>query len=444
MILRGGILADGRHRDIRIEDGQITAVEPTLRPTTAESVIDVTDYLLFPGAIDAHVHFREPGGAHKETWATGSRAAAAGGVTTVIEQPNTDPPTTTGEAFDLKASRASASVIDYGLNGGVTPTWDPDSLFERPLCALGEVFLADSTGDMGIDTSTFRQAALRARAEQVPVTVHAEDERTFDPSALDAASGRGRDASVDRWSQYRPPTSEIQAVKQAITVAEAVDVPVHIAHASTPTAIDLVADRSMTCEVTPHHALLSRADSAELGTYGRMNPPLRSADRRAAVFERLVEGQVDLIATDHAPHTRAEKDTSLVAAPSGVPGVETMLPVFLATTRETDLSLPRLRDLTATTPASVFGLSSKGRIAPGYDADIAVFDRDRLQTVTPDQLHSKADWSPFAGHPAIFPLLTLLRGQMIYRDPASSIRLPTTMSVDEQGFGPAIGQNVCR
>ncbi|RLM83923.1 amidohydrolase family protein, partial [Haloarcula sp. Atlit-7R] len=172
MRIENATLADGRVVDVRVEDGTVEAVGD-LDPDADEETADAEENLLLPGAIDVHVHFREPGFEHKETWETGARSAAAGGVTTVAEQPNTDPTTTDGASFDAKAERAAKSCIDYGINGGVTADWDPDSLLDRPLFALGEVFLADSTGDMGIEADLFSEAAERAGEAGVPVTVHA-------------------------------------------------------------------------------------------------------------------------------------------------------------------------------------------------------------------------------------------------------------------------------
>jgi len=197
MLITGATLADGRVRDMRIgDDGRIDAVAEGLDAGADERVVDARSRHLLPGAVDVHVHFREPGGSHKETWESGSRSAAAGGVTTVVDQPNTSPPTVDGEAFDEKAGLAAGSLVDYGINGGVTGDWDPDTLFERPLFALGEVFLADSTGDMGIDLDLFEAALGEAAARDVPVTVHAEDEtpvrRVSRSTATSAASAPPR------------------------------------------------------------------------------------------------------------------------------------------------------------------------------------------------------------------------------------------------------------
>jgi len=417
MLVRNATLADGRVRDVRIEGERIDAVGRDL--DADGEVVDAGERLLLPGAVDAHVHFREPGAPHKETWRTGSRSAAAGGVTTVVDQPNTDPPTTTGAAYDQKTLCADDSLVDYGINGGVTPDWEPETLFERPVFALGEVFLADSTGDMGIDGDLFEDAVHRASEVDVAVTVHAEDATLFDSGARDragAGDGTGRDASADAWSAYRAPAAEIAAVERAVEIGVDAGARLHVAHTSTPEAVDLVADApaSVTCEVTPHHLLLSRDDLDDLGTFGRMNPPLRSERRRAALYDRVVRGRVDVIATDHAPHTREEKETTLLDAPSGVPGVETMVPLLLAETLDGPLTVERVRDLTAASPAEAFDLARKGRIEAGMDADLALYDIDDPRTIRGSRLHSNCGWTPFEGRPGVFPEWTLVRGERVY------------------------------
>ena len=415
MIVRNATLPDGRVRDVRIEGGRIEAVGTELEGDG--EVVDAADRLLLPGAVDAHVHFREPGAPHKETWRTGSRSAAAGGVTTVVDQPNTDPPTTTGAAYDQKELCARHSLVDYGINGGVTPDWDPETLFDRSVFALGEVFLADSTGEMGIDGDLFEDAVHRASEAGVAVTVHAEDATLFDEDARDrAGEGTGRGANADAWSAYRAAEAEIAAVERAVDIGVDAGARLHVAHTSTPEAVDVVADApdTVTCEVTPHHCLLSRDDLSDLGTFGRMNPPLRSEKRRAALYDRVVRGRVDLIATDHAPHARAEKETTLLDAPSGVPGVETMVPVLLAETLDGPLTAERVRDLTAATPAETFGLDRKGRVEAGMDADLALYDLDRTRPIGGQRLHSKCGWTPFEGRPGVFPEWTLVRGERVY------------------------------
>lgn len=407
MLFRDATLADGRIMDVRVDGERITEVGSGL--STDQDTIDADGKLLLPGMIDAHVHFREPGFSHKETWRTGSKSAAAGGVTTVFDQPNTDPPTIDGESYDVKAELASSSLVDYAINGGVTAAWIPEELLAKPIGALGEVFLADSTGEMGIDTDRYRDALERAHDADVPVTVHAEDATLFDDSVKD------RD-DPDAWSAYRTADAEISAIEHACSVASEVGTTVHIAHTSTPEGVDIVKNTGMTCEASPHHLFLSRDDLEALGTYGRMNPPLRSEFRREEMFQRLVDGSIDIVATDHAPHTRAEKDGSIWEAPSGVPGVETALPLLLEAARTGTISHERIRDVTAANVADIFGLETKGHVREGYLADLTLVDPERSRPIRGEALHSKCEWTPFEGRNGVFPELTMVRGTVVYRD----------------------------
>ncbi|ESS04501.1 MAG: dihydroorotase related cyclic amidohydrolase, partial [uncultured archaeon A07HR67] len=317
-----------------------------------------------------------------------------------------------------------ASLVDYGLNGGVTPDWDPQGLLDRPLFALGEVFLADSTGEMGVETPLFAEALRRATDRGVTVTVHAENASLFDESV------RGRQDS-DAWSAYRTAEAEVEAVRRACALADDRGARLHVAHTSTPEGVDATG-AGVTCEVTPHHMLLSRADSDDLKTFGRMNPPLRCEQRRQAVYNRVVDGSVDLVATDHAPHTRAEKNASLWDAPSGVPGVETALPLLLAEARAGNVGFERVRDLTAANPAAVFDLPRKGRIEEGADADLVLVDPAETRPIRGEALHTKADWTPFEGWDGVFPELTTVRGRVVYERHDDGT----------ETFGDPVGRNV--
>jgi dihydroorotase len=407
MLIRNATLADGRVRDVLVDGETIAEVGEEL--DADGDVLDADGKRLLPGMIDAHVHFREPGYSHKETWTTGSQSAAAGGVTTVFDQPNTDPPTIDAASFEEKARLAQESEIDYGINGGVTEDWKPEELFEEPIAALGEVFLADSTGEMGIDADLFEDALEEAEAAGVKVTVHAEDATLFEEAATE------RD-DADAWSAYRAAEAEIEAIERACAVAKEFDSEIHIAHTSTPEGADIADEAEMTCEATPHHLFLSRADLEELGTFGRMNPPLRSEKRRGALFKRLVDGTVDIVATDHAPHTREEKDASIWNAPSGVPGVETALPLLLEEARKGTIDYERVRDVTAANVADIFELPNKGRIEAGNDADLVLFDPEASVSIRGEKLHSKCGWTPFEGRDAVFPELTIVRGRVVYHD----------------------------
>lgn len=427
MLITDATLADGRVRDVRVRDGRIVTVGQNLSrhkdenksEDAGETVRSADGNLLLPGMIDTHVHFREPGYPHKETWVTGSKSAAAGGVTSVVDQPNTDPPTVTKSAFEEKRRLAQDSYVNFGLNGGVTPDWDPEGLLNQSLFALGEVFLADSTGNMGIGTDLFADALGRATDQNITVTVHAEDATRFE----DEKTGRAADA----WSAYRMADAEVAAIDQACEVANDCGARIHLAHTSTPEGIERASVAGMTCEVTPHHLFLSRDDLDDLGTLGRMNPPLRSENRREAVYERVVDGTVDMIATDHAPHTLTEKDATIWDAPSGVPGVETALPLLLEEARLGRVGYERVRDLTAANPAQVFDLPRKGRIEEGRDADLVLVNPDASRTIRGDDLHSKCGWTPFEGRQGVFPEWTMVRGRIVY---------------ENGDFGNPVGQNL--
>jgi dihydroorotase len=277
---------------------------------------------------------------------------------------------------------------------------------------------------MGIGPELFEDALGHAAEADLPVTVHAEDAELFEETATERTD-------ADAWSAYRTAGAERAAIEAATRAAEEHEVDLHIAHTSTPEGIAAAADGGATCEVTPHHLLLSRADLDELGTFGRMNPPLRSERRRELVYERVQDGTVDVIATDHAPHTREEKDASIWDAPSGVPGVETMLPLLLAEAKVGELPYERVRDLVAANPARIFGLSRKGRIDPGRDADLVLFDPDESREIAGEDLHSNCGWTPFEGFEGVFPQRVLVRGRTVYRNDDG-----------REQFGENVGENV--
>jgi len=406
-VVNGRVLRSGAREpedaEVLVEDGVVAKVSETVREENADEEIDADGALVLPGAVDVHVHFREPGATHKEDWRTGSRSAVAGGVTTVVDQPNTEPPTVDGEAFDEKRALASKSVADYGINAGVTEDWKPDELFERPVCAFGEVFMADSTGGMGIDASLFESAVRQVDGRGELMTVHAEDSDEFVDVDLDTED-------ADAWSRHRPPEAEVTAVESAVEVA---DEPVHFAHVSHPRSVEVIDETPHTCEVTPHHILLSRDDLGNLGTHGKMNPPLRSESAREEMFRKVAEGAVDCVATDHAPHTLDEKNAPVSEAPSGVPGVETLYPLLLALAFDGELPLSRVVEVVASEPARVFGFEGKGAIREGKDADIVVVD-EMVEDLRAERLHSRCEWTPYEGFEGVFPRLVMRRGQVVY------------------------------
>jgi dihydroorotase len=389
-----------RSIDLWISDGRVAAFGGSHR---AEEKIDARGRLILPGAIDSHVHFRDPGATYKEDWESGSLAAAAGGVTTVVDQPNTDPRTLNLESFELKLGRASSRcVVDFCINGG---PGEIEELVRVGASAIGEIFAYEHS-DREMQRILERTGAAGALA-----TIHAEDGQVIrDESALLAQSHE-----PEVHSRARPAAAEALAIEKALAWSDRL----HICHLSTGRGLELVTSarklgKKATCEVTPHHLLLNVRDYRSQGSFLKMNPPLRRQEDNDALWAGLRQGYVDILASDHAPHLPEEKRDDIWEAPAGVPGVETLLPLMLFSVRRNLLSLDRLVDAISARPAEIFGLDSKGKIEVGRDADLVIVDPKNVREIRADRLHSRADWTPFEGKQAIFPEMTLVRGKVIF------------------------------
>lgn len=384
--------------DIQVEDGKIKRVARHIPPRG--EVIDAHGDLVLPGAIDAHVHFRDPGLTHKEDWGSGSRSAAAGGVTTVIDHPNTRPPTLTRKSFKEKLRAARESVVDYAINAGVTPGADLGGMWSLGAIAFGETFLAQSTGDLTITPGEFTGAARRIRELGGLVCVHAENQECIQ----EASAGATEDPLGH--SQARPPECEARAVRQVLDLIG--DQGVHFAHLSSQLGVEALAGSGASAEVAPHHLFLDTGDYEGLGWFGVMNPPLRSPEDREYMWRALADSRVDMVASDHAPHLPGEKQ----GGAAGVPGVETMLPLLLHAAMNDRLSLQRLQEVLCENPARVYGLQGKGHIGEGYDADLVIVGEERV--IRAGDLHSRAGWTPYEGMKGVFPRMTLVRGRVAF------------------------------
>jgi dihydroorotase len=365
-------------RDVLIENGTIAEIGYVRK---GETEIDAQGLLLLPGAIDVHVHFRDLREAYKEDWYSGSCAAAAGGVTTVIDQPNTKPPVHDEQSYVQKQRVARKSVVDYGINAAIERPDQLETLWRLGVVAFGEVFVQEkSDGDL-------RRTLQIIRHLNAILCVHAE--RVVD-DVLNEAAG-------------------IQAI---LACNKEIRAKIHISHLSTAAGLDLVrtSSQDVTCEVTPHHLLLSELDVARLGAFAIVRPPLGSLQDVAALWSRLE--QIDVVASDHAPHTTADK--RMPYPPPGVPGVQTLLPLLLSKLNQ--IGLQRLVTLVSTRPAARFNLKNKGAIAKGFDADLILVDPEERRTVTTRELQSKCGWTPFQGCSAVFPLLTMVRGEVVWNE----------------------------
>ncbi len=419
--------------EIIIERGKVTKIGKDLRVSSSDMIIDANGALTLPAGIDVHVHFREPGMATKENWYTGSCAAAAGGITTVIDQPNTIPPTTNRRSFEQKLKLAKKkSIIDFGINGGVTSNIEKlEELWKLGVTAFGEIFMAESTGGLNINEETFEEALVEIKRLGAIATIHAEDEKM----RLELEELLKGYISSDYHSKVRPNACEAAAVQKALELISKMKVRAHFCHMSTLEAIGMIRKEKylarrenktplFTCEVTPHHLFLSTRDWERLRSFGKMNPPLRGSHSIKALVNGINDGTIDMVASDHAPHLESEKDTDLKFAPSGVPGVETLMPLMLAAVRKNILSLAQMIMLTSWNPAKAFGLDrqAKGRLEVGFDADLIIVDPRALQLLKAEMLHSKAGWTPFEGMDVVFPQYTLSRGEVIWTEESIDAR----------------------
>jgi len=398
-LLRGALVVTTESAtlsDILIQGEWIVAVDQNLDAAGAE-VVHCGGLAALPGGIDAHVHLREPGAEHKEDFTSGTQAALAGGFTTVLDMPNSPVPTTSLAAFDAKAALVEAKACcDVGLFFGATP-FNVDEASKATRAVGLKVYMGSSTGDLLVADLADQLRVFGSYPADRALVVHAEDEEAV---RLFSAGER------------RPPICAELSVGRALALARYTGRRIHVSHASTAVelaAIGLARSQGVrvTVEVAPHHLYLDRDSEGHLGALGVMNPPLRPPADREALWQRL--DAVDMIASDHAPHTLAEKAGP--KPPSGVPGLETTLPLLLEAVAAGRMSLTRVSALIGTGPAGVFRLPHKGRLAPGYHADVTLVDLNRPTTLG-SHLYTKCGWTPFEGMRARGSIArVILRGQ---------------------------------
>ena len=372
---------------------------------------------VLPGVIDTQVHFREPGLEHKEDLETGTRGAALGGVTGIFEMPNTNPTTSDGAALADKLRRARGRAwCDHAFYVGATG--DNAGLLARieglPGCCGVKIFMGASTGSLLVADDAHIEIVLRAGRRRV--AIHAEDEpRMQERRALIKAGGGPAQHPV-----WRDEESALRATTRALALARKTGRPVHILHVTSAAEMPLLAQHKdiASVEVTPQHLTLAAPECYErLGTLAQMNPPVRDARHREALWRGLADGIVDVIGSDHAPHTREEKAKPYPASPSGMTGVQTLVPIMLDHVAAGRLSLERFVDLTSAGPQRLFNIAGKGRIALGYDADFTIVDLAHRRRIENSWIASRAGWTPFDGMTVTgWPRATIIRGRIVMHD----------------------------
>jgi dihydroorotase len=420
LILKGGTVVnhDGTgQRDIGVRGGRIVALGDLGAGRAAET-IDCAELHILPGVIDSQVHFREPGLTHKEDLETGSRGAVLGGVTAVFEMPNTNPLTTSAEALAAKVAAAQHRMFcDFAFYvGGTRENVDQIPALERLEGSAGiKVFMGSSTGNLLVDDEASLDRIIGRISRRA--AFHAEDE-----ARLISRMGERRQGDASSHPVWRDPEAAMLATARLVRLAEKHKRRVHVLHVSTAEEMAFLADHKAfaTVEVTPHHlTLVAPACYQRLGTYAQMNPPVRDERHRAALWRALDQGIVDVLGSDHAPHTHEEKHHAYPGSHSGMTGVQTLLPVMLDHVNAGRLSLERLVDLTSHGPQRIFNIRGKGRIAAGWDADFAIVDLKRRVTITNGMIASRCGWTPYDGVDVTgFPQGTIIRGRRVMWDGA--------------------------
>jgi len=409
--LPDGALLEG---DLACDQGRITSIAPMISRDGHEE-IDAEGKLLMPGVIDPQVHFREPGGTNIEDLGSGSRAAVRGGVTSFLEMPNCKPATIDQAQLDWKIARASAtSVANFGFFIGATIDNLASLNNATPACGI-KIFMGSSTGDLLVNEEKDLDRIF-GNGERL-IAVHAEDEARI-RERTNELLGEDETRDYALHSRIRDAQTALIATDRALYLSQKYGRRLHILHLSTAEEVERLRTAKtgqVTCEVLPNHLFLSTDDYQALGSRVQMNPPIRNPDNAAKLWAGLHDGVIDIIATDHAPHLLEDKTRPYPRSPSGIPGVETSLPLMMTAMREGKCTLAQILRWMCSGPAELYRISNKGKLVEGFDADLALVDTESSKAIRDEEVFSRTGWSAYAGRSLTgWPLYTIVGGRVVF------------------------------
>jgi dihydroorotase len=391
-------------KNVFCEKGKISEITNSNKKIKAKKVINAKGKFLLPGGIDVHVHFREPGMEKKGNWKTESKAAVFGGITTVIDMPNTIPPTTTLKALKEKKRIAEKnSLVNFAFHFGAEKKNlnEIKKLNEANEVNSIKVYMGSSTGSLLTEEESLLKKIFEiAKEKNLVVVVHAENEKTIQKNLSKAKEKNWN--KVKFHNKIRSVEAEVKAVKEALKLQKKTGNKIHFAHISTEESLKEIlkakkSSNKISVEVCPHHLFLNESHLKKLGNFGKVNPPLRTKKDNEFLMKKLIEGKIDVVSSDHAPHTKKEKLNDYFNAPSGLTGIETIFPLLLNATTKNKLKLETVIKVLCENPAKIFGIKNKGKIMKGFDADLVLVDLNKKQTIKNSKIHSKCKWTPFNG-----------------------------------------------
>ncbi len=405
------IVPENREYAIGIENGKITSLKKAA--PGGEENLDLKGAVILPGLIDGHVHLRDPGLTHKEDFRTGTAAAACGGFTTVLDMPNTKPPTNTPQAFQEKLEIADKkSLVDFGLHAGVD---DPSQIKEMAELKPASFKIFMDLVEKEFLTEIFQEIS-EIKGHKPLISLHCEDKQIVNRST--AKEREKGNLNPEIYGKARPARAETVAVSNAILMALKFGLSIHICHVSTGKSLELInnvqSEIRVTSELTPHHLFLDSKYLEKFGNLAKTNPPLRDLKHKLGLSDLR---RIDILGTDHAPHTLEEKEMNIWDAPPGIPNLEVTLPLLLTQINQKEISFKDIKRLFCENPAKIFGINSKGVIREGMDADFVVVDMKKEGVIRADDFKSKAKYSPFEGFKVKgMPVMTIVRGRVVMEE----------------------------